>query len=120
MKRHVCIVDDDDDVRDILAWALEDDGFHVSAFCNPEEALEELDSENPPGFIISDYIMPKMDGVTFINKLRKDFSDTLGKVPCAINSANGELEEKLPPGVLELRKPMDLDLFLDVVRDNCL
>lgn len=49
-----------------------------------------------------------------------DFSETLGKVPCALTSAHGSIEEEIPADILELRKPMDLDYLLDVVRDHCL
>lgn len=119
MKRHVCIIDDDDDVRDVMSYALEEEGFEVSAYTNPKEALEEIEELRPPGFIIADFLMPRMDGVTFIRKLRDEYADTLGKIPCALSSANGKIED-LPPGVIEMTKPLDLDVLLDVVRDNCL
>ena len=121
MKRHVCIIDDDDDVRDVLSYALEEEGFRVSSYTNPEEALEELDEkENLPGFIVADYYMPRMDGVTFINKLRAEYAETLGKIPCALSSANGTFDKEIPKGVIEIKKPMDLDVFLDLVRDHCI
>lgn len=121
MKRRVCIIDDDDDVRDVVAFALEQDGFEVHPFENPEEALASYEeSRELPGFFLLDYYMPKMNGISFIHKLRTDYQDTLGKIPCALSTANHELEDKIPSDVMELKKPMDLDQLLDLVRDNCL
>ncbi|MES2525901.1 MAG: response regulator [Bdellovibrionota bacterium] len=120
MKRVVCIIDDDEDVRDVVTYALEDDGFEVMPFANPEEALTELkDMDQLPGFFLLDYLMPRMDGLAFIKKIRSDYHDTLGKIPMALSSANGKIND-LPTGVMELQKPMDLDVLLDLVRDHCL
>ena len=120
MKRRVCIIDDDEDVRDVVAYALEDDGFEVMPFENPEEAIASFeDSGRYPGFILLDYFMPKMNGADFIIKIRSDYKDTLGKIPCALSTANGRIAN-MPRDVLEIPKPMDLDHLLDMVRDNCL
>jgi two-component system nitrogen regulation response regulator GlnG len=121
MKRKVAIIDDDDDVREVVTYALEEDGFHVMPFVNPEEALARFEeSRDYPGFILLDYFMPKMNGITFIHKIRADYQDTLGKIPCALSTANGSIMDELPVDVMEIRKPMDLDHLLDLVRENCL
>jgi len=120
MKRKVCIIDDDDDVRDVVTYALEDDGFEVMPFENPEDAIASIEeSGDYPGFILLDYFMPKMNGADFIQKIRADYMDTLGKIPCALSTANGKIEN-IPSDVIEIPKPMDLDHLLDIVRDNCL
>jgi CheY-like chemotaxis protein len=121
MKRKVCVIDDDDDVRDVVTYALEEDGFEVWPFENPELALESFkESQQYPGFFLLDYYMPKMTGLSFIKKLRSEYQDTLGKIPCALSTANDNLKEQIPDDVLELKKPMDIDHLLDLVRDHCL
>lgn len=120
MKRKVCIIDDDEDVRDVVSYALQEEGYEVMPFENPEEAITEFeDTGDFPGFILLDFNMPKMNGSEFIEKIRRDYKDTLGKIPCALSTANGKVGN-LPKGVLEIPKPMDLDHLLDLVRDNCL
>ena len=120
MKRKVCIIDDDEDVRDVVAYALQEEGYEVIPFENPEEAMNVFeDSGDFPGFILLDYNMPKMSGPEFIEKMRIDYKETLGKIPCALSTANGKVGN-LPSGVMEIPKPMDLDHLLDIIRDNCL
>ena len=65
MKKAVCIIDDDDDIRDVMAYALESEGFVVQAFGNPLEAIRSLAAMAPkdlPGFIMIDFHMPGMNG----------------------------------------------------------
>ncbi len=121
MKKRVCVIDDDLELREVVTYALEEDGFEVWPFENPEAALESFrESGKCPGFFLLDYYMPKMNGIRFIKKLRSDFGDTLGKIPCALSTAIDETPEELPADVMELKKPMDLDHLLNLVRDNCL
>lgn len=121
MKRKVCIIDDDDDVREVMTFALEESGFEVWPFENPEEALESMnESKEYPGFFLLDYYMPKMNGINFIKKLRADYQDTLGRIPCALSTATDETPEKIPDDVLELKKPVDLDHLLDIIHSHCL
>lgn len=121
MKKRVCIIDDDEDVREVITYALEGEGYDVMPFSDPEEALSHFEvSTDYPGFILLDYLMPKMNGIGFIRKIRDEYSETLGKIPCALSSANGQIEEEFPDDIMELRKPMDLDYLLDIVRDHCL
>jgi CheY-like chemotaxis protein len=60
----VLIVEDDDDLRDLLAAMLEEEGFEVDTARHGEEALERA-SERMPDVILLDMKMPVMDGWTF-------------------------------------------------------
>lgn len=55
------LVDDDDDIREMLATILEADGFRIATAANGEEALERMDEERPD-LLILDMRMPVMDG----------------------------------------------------------
>jgi putative nucleotidyltransferase with HDIG domain len=65
----VFIVDDDELILRALARILEAAGFSVSCYQTPHEALGALAGE-PPVVIISDYMMPEMDGITFLKQAR--------------------------------------------------
>jgi putative nucleotidyltransferase with HDIG domain len=68
----VLIVDDDELILKALARILESSGFDPRCYLGPEEALANLDSDAPV-VIISDYMMPAMDGVTFLKAARARF-----------------------------------------------
>jgi response regulator RpfG family c-di-GMP phosphodiesterase len=66
----VLIVDDDELILRALARILEAAGFETACFLAPEDALAALPRHGPV-VIISDYMMPGMDGITFLKKARE-------------------------------------------------
>jgi response regulator RpfG family c-di-GMP phosphodiesterase len=65
----ILVVDDDDLILKALSRILEASGFETRCYLSPDEALASLDAEAPL-VIISDYMMPAMDGVTFLKQAR--------------------------------------------------
>ena len=66
----VMIVDDEEMVATALRSFLElETSYRILTFTSPERALEEVDSE-PLNVVIADFMMPDMDGITFLRKLR--------------------------------------------------
>jgi putative nucleotidyltransferase with HDIG domain len=65
----VLIVDDDELILRALARILEGAGFDTRCYLAPEDALSALEREAPV-VIISDYMMPEMDGITFLKQAR--------------------------------------------------
>ncbi|ABS25392.1 HD domain-containing phosphohydrolase [Anaeromyxobacter sp. Fw109-5] len=65
----VLVVDDDELILKALARILESSGFAPRCYSSPAAALEALEAERP-AVIISDYMMPGMDGVSFLNQAR--------------------------------------------------
>lgn len=121
--KQIVVIDDDHDVRDVIVFALENDGFSVSSFENGKEgldALNEMKTESLPGLIIVDYLMPEMDGMTFINQIKNSFPK-LANIPVAISSAMGAMNSSIikDNDIILLHKPMDLDDLLKVARQHC-
>jgi two-component system, OmpR family, alkaline phosphatase synthesis response regulator PhoP len=70
MKK-ILIVEDEQTLSKALALKLTSEGFNVLRAQNGEEGLEVALREQP-NLILLDIIMPKMDGITMLNKLRED------------------------------------------------
>ena len=66
----VLIVDDDELILKALARTLESAGYECRCYLRPEDALDAI-VDDAPVVIISDYMMPSMDGVTFLGFARQ-------------------------------------------------
>lgn len=72
----IVIVDDEDMVIKTLKTLLKIEGFsNVDIFNDPGTALEYI-KDNPCDLIISDFIMPKMNGIEFLSKAKQYQPDT--------------------------------------------
>ena len=69
MDRKILIVDDEEDIRDILQFNLENAGFSVDAAASAEEALEMLSPEH--SLILLDVMMHGMSGFQMASHLRE-------------------------------------------------
>jgi len=65
------VADDQEHIRVILKMSLERLGFEVSTANDGREALSSV-RENPPDLIITDIMMPEMDGYEVLTQLRSD------------------------------------------------
>ena len=72
LKQLLALDRSDDTARQALSRILESSGFEARCYLAPEEALSHLDADAPV-VIISDYMMPSMDGITFLKHARARF-----------------------------------------------
>lgn len=89
MEYRIAVVEDDQNIRHIVATYLEKEGFEVELFHSAEGALD-IWEENPPHMWILDIMLPGMDGYAFCKKIRET-SD----VPIIIISAKDEEVDKI-------------------------
>jgi CheY-like chemotaxis protein len=110
----VLVVDDDPDIRETLREVIEAEGYAVETAANGRAALEALIMGLNPSLIVLDLMMPSMSGWDVLGAIRGDRA--LADIPVAVVSASGSRTP--PPGATHfLRKPIDLDALLDLVRD---
>lgn len=110
----VLLVEDDRDIREALTELLEDAGYAVLTANNGAEALDVLDragSGERPGLILLDLVMPTMDGVEFLERVK---STAHAAIPVVVLSASATV--KPPPGTPSLMKPVALETVLNAVR----
>ena len=119
MKMKILIVDDDDICRNFLERILLNQGYRVEGVQNGAQALE-LAAKSPPGLIISDILMPEVDGFELCRRVKTD--DRLRSIPFVFYSAVfvAKEDERLAMKLGASRflvKPMELDKFVQMVRD---
>ena len=66
----ILVVEDNDELRHFIKYILQDD-YNVVTAANGKEGFEKTRTMQP-GLIISDIMMPEMDGIEFLNVVRQD------------------------------------------------
>ncbi|OQW86548.1 MAG: response regulator [Rhodoferax ferrireducens] len=72
---HILVIDDDDFFREVLVQMLQKDGHQVTEARDGVQALALLQRTHPD-LIMTDILMPHMDGVEFITELSRQSNNT--------------------------------------------
>ena len=90
-KAEIVIVEDEEDIQDYLKAQLSSD-FKIRTYPNGKVALNEI-LKNKPDLIISDVMMPEMDGTTLCAKLKSNINTN--DVPIILLTAKSREEDQL-------------------------
>ncbi len=90
MKK-IFIIEDDENIRNLIRVALEGYGYDVECFEKAEDALLVLEEKNPD-MAIFDLMLPGMDGLSAISKIRNEFTS---KIPLIILTAKDKEYDKV-------------------------
>jgi len=114
----ILVIDDDDDIREVLATVLDEAGFRVVTAANGREGLERLREDPQPDVILLDLMMPEMDGYQFRAEQQRD--PALRAIPTLIVTA-GTVTSRVEALGAEaiLRKPVSLRRLVDTIRRFC-
>jgi DNA-binding response OmpR family regulator len=69
MTKKILIVEDEKPLANMLSSKLQDEGFDTKIALDGEEGLQACDTWEP-NLVLLDLVMPKMDGMTMLRKLR--------------------------------------------------
>ena len=104
----VLVIDDDPGVRDYMEALVSRQGYEVTAAADGEEALKNLDAIQPD-LITLDVVLPGMDGLQTLEKLKQRLPD----VPVVMLSGHGQarnIVEAMRRGASDfLRKPFEVE-----------
>ena len=119
MKKRVLIVDDSTTNLYMLETILKGYGFEVISAENGKEALEKA-YLNPPDLIVTDILMPVMDGYALCRRWRSD--DTLKHIPLVFYTATytGSKNEDFALGLGADRfilKPQEPDILMNILKE---
>src|SRR5215831_16618634 len=87
MASRVMIVEDEPDIRDLLTFHLERDGFQVARASTGTEALRQV-RLTPPDLVILDLLLPEIDGLEVCRRLRADAATAT--LPIIMLTAKGD------------------------------
>lgn len=89
-EARLLVVDDEPNIRDLLATSLKFAGFDIVTAANGNEAIRQA-SETSPDLIVLDVMMPDMDGFTVLRRIRSSGSE----VPVVFLTARDDVDDRI-------------------------
>jgi CheY-like chemotaxis protein len=112
----ILVVDDELGAIEVVATALEDEGYRVLSAANGRYGLEKLAEAGQVDLAVIDFMMPLLDGAAMGCAMKED--PALRKIPIIMMSAVGEpvVRERFDGYTAFLRKPFRISALIDTVR----
>ncbi|MBV8575269.1 MAG: response regulator [Acetobacteraceae bacterium] len=109
------IVEDEFAIADLLEMALTDEGYRVLHAANGRQGLERLAERLRPDLVITDYMMPILDGAGLLRAMRD--IDAQRDIPCIVMSSIPEanVRERITGYAAFVRKPFQLAAVVQLV-----
>lgn len=118
MSQTILIIEDDEASRMMYREILEMEGFSIAEAEDGKEALEYLEKNSNPKLILMDLTFPHMTPEQFVNQLKGN--PKTAEVPFIFISGQSSIEDQASSmkALSFLKKPFDLDDFVQVVKSN--
>lgn len=117
MSKNILIVDDSESIRELLAFTLESSGYQIQKGEDGLDALRLLDGRLLD-LIITDLIMPNMDGIQLILEIRKN--EAYANIPILMLTTESQAakkdEAKAAGATGWIVKPFSQEKLLQVVK----
>jgi CheY-like chemotaxis protein len=116
-QKSILIIEDDEGIRETLKVMLEFEGYTVSASANGKDAIDTLGKIPKPGLILLDLMMPIMNGWEFSEHV--SHTPEWSTIPVVVLTAFADKEQPLKHARTTLKKPIEIEDLLKVVRQYC-
>lgn len=87
----ILIIDDEDDIRNILRYSLEKEGYIVHEASTGKEGLKQIEL-NKPDVVVLDVMMPDMDGIEVCENIRRN-PDNNDMIICMLTARNEDYSQ---------------------------
>ena len=111
---NILLVDDEPDLRVSLGQVLREEGHAVDMASDGEAAMARL-AVQPFHLVVSDVRLPKLDGLTLLRRIRRDFPSTEVLLMTAYGSIGDAVTAMKDSAVDYLTKPFDIDHLVSAV-----
>lgn len=112
----IYLIEDDESVRDALAWTLRHVDAEIKAYSRPSELLS-IQPTSVPGCLLVDFRLPEMDGLSLLKELR----DRGWELPFIVISGCGDISVAVTAmrlGAIDfMEKPIDEEVICRLVQD---
>ena len=111
----VLIVEDEFAIADLLELVLTDEGYTVVLAGDGRQGLERLAEGPLPDLVISDYMMPVLDGIGLIKAMREN--EAQRGIPCVVMTSMPEaaIRARITGYVAYVQKPFQLAAMVQLV-----
>ena len=114
----ILVAEDERDIRELIALALEFHGYQVTTVADGESALEAI-ARSQPDLVLLDVRMPRLDGYEVCRRIKGE--PTLCHIPVAFISAKGQEAEVNAGfeagGEAYILKPFSMEQLIEQVHD---
>jgi CheY-like chemotaxis protein len=119
MAQRILLVDDDDPTRNMFARLLAQHGYRVAEASNGRAAMEQM-QHKPAELVITDMIMPEMDGMEIVVALRRIYPGVkiIAMAESGLGPAENSLKIARALGVHKtLIKPLEPEQLVSAVQE---
>ncbi len=124
-SRCVWLVEDDRDVRELIAALLRSEGFAVVELCDGMEALNHLagaevfsEDVQPPDLVVADIMMPNFSGLDVLMGMRESRLRPPVMLVTGVRDEEIRTEARRLGATRVLWKPFEVDMFLNAVEES--
>ena len=118
---NLLVVDDDSDIAHVLKQGLQKNGFLVSAFTSPEEALKKFQSNSKDYcLLLSDIRMPGISGIRLARKVKEINPDVKVVLMTSFEIRDNEFSKVFPSTHVDgfVQKPVGIDDLTNKILDT--